>query len=199
LLTDSLVNTHLKFCGKFPEITISYALFCRLRPFWVVPPIEHDRETCICKVHENPQFTVDKLQSMGILRKVTIETLCSSIVCSSQEKTCMYGLCQVCKDSKIEFQCSHSADGNDTASCGECCNILKPKLSRFDQNEVVWCHRWTSKTDFSCNREGTGVFNNIDLVDNFHSYLSKIRRHIVNIRHQYQQYRLTKCVVLSER
>jgi len=45
LLYDTLNNTYIKFCAKFTEWKISYSMFCRLWPFWVVPPTDSDRET----------------------------------------------------------------------------------------------------------------------------------------------------------
>jgi len=47
----SLKNTYLKYCCEFPQI--SYSLFCRPRPFWVLQPIDCDRNMCVCKMHDN--------------------------------------------------------------------------------------------------------------------------------------------------
>ena len=56
LLTDSLRNLHAKFATECPHMKLSYSQFCRYRPFWVVHPSQRDRDTCMCKVHENASF-----------------------------------------------------------------------------------------------------------------------------------------------
>ena len=36
LLSDTLLNLHRKFLSEHPLMKISYSLFCKVRPFWVV-------------------------------------------------------------------------------------------------------------------------------------------------------------------
>lgn len=94
LLTDSLLKRHKKYVSEHQHI--SYAFFCRQRPFWVVPPNERDRETCQCKTHKNLQFMADKLFRLGISNSRNPEEISDSTVCSSS-KTCAYGDCLECK------------------------------------------------------------------------------------------------------
>jgi hypothetical protein len=115
-LLDTLTNSHLKFCSEFLDYKISYSMFCRLKPFWVVTPTASDRETCLCKVHDNLQFIVDKLVGMNILQRASIERLCEAIVCNSTNKCCMYGMCSQCADRELEFYCDHDYD----ATCSVC-------------------------------------------------------------------------------
>lgn len=196
LLTDTLINVHLKFNSEFVQNhKVSYSLFCRVRPFWVVPPTERDRETCTCKVHDNLQFVVDKLQSLNILPRSNVDSLCKAIVCSTEIKQCMYGECVNCKDSRLEFQCAHDLLSNVIAceSCQD--NSLKPKLAKFDSNEIVACPQWVTKTEEHDGKKSTVTVKELEsmslylLVDKFNAMLSKIRKHIFNIRHQYIQYR----------
>jgi len=79
LLLDTLTNTPVKFCSEFLEHNISYSPFCQLKPFWVVPLAISDRETCLCRVHDNLQFTVDKLVALILLQWVSIEYLGETI------------------------------------------------------------------------------------------------------------------------
>lgn len=44
LLLDSMKNLHLKFLAEQTNLRLSYSLFCRLRPFWVVQPKLSDRD-----------------------------------------------------------------------------------------------------------------------------------------------------------
>jgi hypothetical protein len=43
----SLRTLHSKFCSENGEV-ISYATFCRLRPFYVLFPRMNNRESCVC-------------------------------------------------------------------------------------------------------------------------------------------------------
>lgn len=60
-LNDDLRNLHAKFLSEFPNLKLSYSLFCRFRPFWVLKATEKDRQTCLCIKHENLQYQVDML------------------------------------------------------------------------------------------------------------------------------------------
>ena len=55
ILNDSMKNLHTKFLAEQSSRTISYSLFCQLRPFWVIMPKvnDYDRDTCLCKLHCN--------------------------------------------------------------------------------------------------------------------------------------------------
>ena len=191
LLLDTLNNTYLKFCSEFVSLKISYSLFCRLRPFWVVFPTSSDRETCLCKVHDNLQFVVDKLTDLKILQRVSVERLCDAIACNPANKACMYGTCSSCANRQLEFFCDHEY-------CSECttCTSSLPKLRVFQRNEVVTCYRWKTKVDVANDGKKTCIVvkeNETielgDLVDRFFDMLSVARRHVFNIRHQYLQYR----------
>ncbi|KAI7792928.1 hypothetical protein IRJ41_022844 [Triplophysa rosa] len=48
-LNDTMRNSYRKFLIESSNCNISYSLFCRMRPFWVVHPSIADRETCLCK------------------------------------------------------------------------------------------------------------------------------------------------------
>lgn len=65
-LNATLRNLHRRFLSEHPLVRISYSLFCRMRPFWVVTPTLTDRETCLCKTHENLSFLVEKLHSLKL-------------------------------------------------------------------------------------------------------------------------------------
>ena len=197
LLLDTLSNTHVKFCSEFLEHKISYSLFCRLKPFWVVPPTVSDRETCLCRVHDNLQFMIDKLVELKLLQHVSVERLCEAIVCNSAEKSCMYGTCNQCADRELELYCDHDYDDK----CSVCISTL-PKLRSFRSDDVVICYCWKTKVDIlSDGKKSTIVVKELEtmdvrtLVERFHALLSKARRHVFNIRHQYTQYRNLRSVL----
>ena len=91
LLSDTMKNLHLKFVAETQDSCISYSLFCRLRPFWVVMPNAGDRHTCLCKLHENCGFVLSKLASLKVLETADIETILNNMVCDVTSKVCMYG------------------------------------------------------------------------------------------------------------
>ena len=95
-ILDSLENLHRKFLAENPNIKLSYALFCRMRPFWVLFPTLKNRETCLCKIHENVGFIADKLLRMHLLLSANLETLADTCSCDPKSKVCMFGMCQVC-------------------------------------------------------------------------------------------------------
>ena len=96
LLADCLLNVHRTFLAEFPGKMISYSLFCKLRPFWVVHPSLDDRDTCFCKTHENLAFVASKLYSVNILHTKNTEQLADGINCDPALKACMCGECQSC-------------------------------------------------------------------------------------------------------
>lgn len=95
LLTDTLKDLHRK-CLSEGHGPLSYTTFCRLRPFWVVTPSDADRNTCLCKTHENTQLMANVLHSRGILSTKSTEDIADSVVCNAKEKACAYGECREC-------------------------------------------------------------------------------------------------------
>lgn len=52
ILNDTIEKIHEKYLLENTEQKIRYASFSRLRPFWVQPPSETNKDTCACKQHE---------------------------------------------------------------------------------------------------------------------------------------------------
>jgi hypothetical protein len=99
-LNNSLLSLHQKYLAQF-NVKMSYATFCRLRPFWVVEPQVKDRETCLCVKHENTAFLVSKLNALGVIEHNTPQELCKALVCSLTCRACMHGECDSCKSNII--------------------------------------------------------------------------------------------------
>ncbi|ELU08855.1 hypothetical protein CAPTEDRAFT_206041 [Capitella teleta] len=78
-LTDSIRNLHEKYLIEHPKI--SYSLFAQLRPFWVVQATEQDRQTCLCRTHENFQFILKKLHSLKAIKSASCETVVKEAAC----------------------------------------------------------------------------------------------------------------------
>ena len=79
-LSETMKNLHRKFSAE-SFFTISYTVFCRLRPFWVVEPTDLDRQTCMCKKHDNFQFMANKLRELHWISSSDIEELVKHVVC----------------------------------------------------------------------------------------------------------------------
>lgn len=191
LLLDTLNNIYLKFRSEFPMCEISYSMFCRLRPFWVVPPSSSDRDTCLCKVHDNLQLMLDKMVDLHVLEHVSVERLCEALVCDSANVDCMYGKCTQCAGREIEFLCDHEFNSECV-----CCVSCLPKLRPFKRDETVSYFCWKTKMEvLNDGKRSSTVVKEMEtvqlgtLVETFTDLLSKAKRHIFNIRHQYLQYR----------
>ncbi|XP_054720926.1 uncharacterized protein LOC129230544 [Uloborus diversus] len=66
ILTKTVKEIHKKLINQ-KKIKISYTTFCRMKPFWVVPPKMRDRETCACIKHENMEFITSKLHRLKVI------------------------------------------------------------------------------------------------------------------------------------
>jgi len=89
LLSDNMKNLHRKSVTEGGHI--SYAKFCKLRPFWIVPPLEMDRETCPCSIHENLKNIVNAMKNKGLLETTDLSVLVGSFMCSVDSTDCAYG------------------------------------------------------------------------------------------------------------
>jgi len=79
-------NLHEKFCAEHPRNIVSYVTFTCYRPFWVRQPTAKDRETSLCKKHENVQLAVDKLYQLDALKVKHCEELLKEKCCSTDRK-----------------------------------------------------------------------------------------------------------------
>lgn len=97
LLKDNLKVLYEKFC-KETSGKVSFATFCRHKPYFIVRPKLTDRDSCLCKRHSNLQFKLDVFKKLKLSEEANIERLCSAVVCSVDSKDCMFNKCQQCKD-----------------------------------------------------------------------------------------------------
>ena len=84
LLVDTRYNLWKEYESENRE-KVSYSLFCKLQPFYVVDPSEADRDTCLCKIHANMAYMANALKTKRVVessdgifsRLCTREGLCS--------------------------------------------------------------------------------------------------------------------------
>ena len=102
-LLKSVSELYKVFAAKNPAKIISASPFTRLKPFWVNRPKIHDRETCLCKQHENIQYKLSKLKDMQQVAGSTFEDTVQTVVCDKNAKDCMYRECERCKKKAVLF------------------------------------------------------------------------------------------------
>lgn len=113
-LCDNLKVLHKKFVETTNK-KISYALFCRCKPFWVVKRKISELDTCMCVYHENFNLKFSKSKFLKLVNFSSASDLISSLCCDVEKKTCMYRQCDECKDRSIQF--SNIAVLKDSDSC----------------------------------------------------------------------------------
>jgi hypothetical protein len=96
ILLDTMKNLHGRFTKTYPGIKLSYSMFCKLKPFYIVAPKMADRETCACIHHTNFQFVVDKLYQINVLDTNSIRKVMEESCCDVEKKSCMYRKCTSC-------------------------------------------------------------------------------------------------------
>lgn len=84
-LNDTITNLHKKFCTN--HFNISFTMFYKLKPFWVVKLKISALETCLCKDHENFDFMFKNCEVKDVFS--FIDALC----CHSNKKDCMLRYC----------------------------------------------------------------------------------------------------------
>lgn len=102
-LLDSLRNLHKNFL-KSGSVAISYALFCRLRPFWVVPPALSDRDTCMCVIHANIDLMLTALKKAKILNFGNHQNLLHILCCDRYSEKCLNRKCSNCILNSLPYQ-----------------------------------------------------------------------------------------------
>lgn len=185
LLNDTLKNLFLKFKAENAENHMSYGMFCRLRPFYIRTPNASDRQTCLCKRHENLKFKSEKLKQLRIIIDSDVHSVANDLVCNTDNKDCMYRVCQNCSTSHVQF---HVTDV-DTESMVE---YFEWKTIR---KEVPCKEKMKTVTMTVKVKEKATIKN---LMNDFENDLMKCCSHLYNIRHQYLSIRQLKEKLTSE-
>ena len=180
LLTDTMTRLHAKFSLEHPDMKVSLSTFCSLRPFWIVQPTARDRETCLCKLHENGNLVISKLCQQYLLPDGCVRAeICVEIaVCSTPAVDCY------------------------TRQCSNCVNNLSLYLDEVTAKEPIQWSQWETvqelrlikgksvmvKRTIKVDHQGTIE----DLVALFKQLLIKLCWHILVIKNQFHQYHRLK-------
>jgi len=163
LLNDTLSNLYEKFRAEYEELKLSFSVFCRLKPFWVMKPSMADRETCLCKLHENTQFLAQKMKDVQAIVTDNLEQLVTEIVCDANRKECMYSECSECKDMAVKVKVS---DPNLECHWNQWKTVKeKREMKRSGKTE---------EKEVTMTVKGTETGSIGDMVDQFHSQNDKV-------------------------
>ncbi|MES9881945.1 MAG: hypothetical protein ABW185_13790 [Sedimenticola sp.] len=178
LLTDDMKHLHAKLLAE-GQVTVSYSLFCRLKPFWIVKPTERDRETCLCKLHENLEMKLERAYSENIYNTQNMNELVKTITCSDRSKECMYRECGICKDKRVP---RNEFDEGKQVTWNMWKNQRIEKVKKNPEGEAV-----TKTVSMTVKEEESGTLTT--LADDIDKEMERGARHIFNIRHQYSALR----------
>lgn len=125
---------------------MSNATFCRLRPFWVVKPKVTERDTCLCKVHENMNLIVSKLKVLKLVSENSPIEIVKNVCCSDDlPERCLERACILCKNKKVLFTTeSHDLEEQITyfqRATKKVLVILKSgeKMVQKTVKEIIYC------------------------------------------------------------
>lgn len=184
-LNNSLQFLHRKFCETH-SFVVSYALFCRLRPFWVIPRKIDGRDTCLCFKHENIELQWQKLKKEGVMKKKKMieytteegvlkekeidltldEVLAEEMCCEVPTEKCFFRKCEACSHKLIICEIF---DGNKNSHYDEWRQVKETSRDGIE-------HKKTMKTRVECNLA--------ELVDEFFNRLPDYMAHCERDRHQ---------------
>jgi hypothetical protein len=181
LLVDTLQTLHSKFMSERTDTQMSYSLFCRLRPFHILHPTERDRETCLCKRHENLKFKAEKLQQTGVIQSSDLSKLAGEITCDVNCKECMYRECKKCKDKTIV---------NANYDEGTIVEWYEWKSKRVEKEKMQKGDKSTVTVSVVVKEKESGAAQH--LLTDFQEELQKGCKHLFNINHQYRALRSLK-------
>lgn len=181
LLLDSLTNLHEKFSSEHPDNNISYVTFTRYRPFFVRQPTAKDRDTCLCKKHENIQLAVDKLYHLGTLKTKHAEQLLGQVCCSTEKRECMFRECEVCANKRLKFEDNCLLKDDSIVIWHEWNTISEP----YEKNGEEKLAKVTKK----CVKRGSLKELKANVCECVREQLAK---HVYNVRHQFRAYKTLK-------
>lgn len=173
-LNETMKNLHKAFIKTNSEYkTMSYATFCRLRPFWIVKPLVTNRDTCLCKVHENIQLIVNKLKVLKLISENSPNEIVKNMCCSDYlPERCLERTCILCKNKTVLFT-NESHDLNENITYFQWVIKRVPVILKSGEKIV----QKTVKEEIKRSKK--------DLISALENSLNKYMCHIANIHHQY--------------
>ncbi|ROK54672.1 hypothetical protein DPX16_21311 [Anabarilius grahami] len=134
------------------------------------------------EVHENLEFIVEKLHGLKLLERAELESLAEETCCNPTFKPCMYAECKNCKLQDLKIQSGY--DGQTQVSYVQWTTetVLREKKSGDSKEKLP--------VNITVKREMESSLE--DLIETFHKQLKKFKRHLFNIKTQFNYYRELK-------
>ena len=131
-----MLRLHVIFTAEQPQCKMSYSLFCRLRPFYIVAPTSKDREACLCRLHENGRMVVERMVKANLLPAgiSTTEDAVAHAVCPQPQQQCYERSCTKCVNNAKDV----SSDCTDTITWFQWATL---KEERVIKNKTVVIQR----------------------------------------------------------
>ena len=202
VLLDSLRNLHIKYCAENSEQKMSFSLFCKIKPFHVRKATGRDRDTCLCRIHENGQLMLDRLHQIKLISAGpdNVDKCVECICCPGGKEDCYSRQCEICKNNVIV----NSEDDtmvwwwewdyviNNVMVRGEMKCVRKMVKMRREGNVMELCNRfqehlssrlcphiwriWRQRSALKKLREEGGVNRIIMIIDFSENYNAKYAR-----------------------
>lgn len=102
-LNDTMFNLHKIFLKKHPNIPVSYAFWCKNRPFHIVPKKVSSRDTCSCIVCLNMTLLIGTLSRLNVIKENNSNSVISSFCCENRTEKCLLRECSECKNKNIQY------------------------------------------------------------------------------------------------
>lgn len=177
-LLDSLVNLYKKY--KKEGGRYGFTTFYKQKPFFVLSPHIHCRETCACIKHSNFNFLFVALKQRGILKHDKHSEFLNQLVCNTGNYSCMYSDCKSCAGREIEITDSYQAEKNKLATWyqWERKDHTYFKSNNNDQQLI--------KTKKTVKSTKTGTIE--ELLKTFESSIKLYKKHHYNMLKQLKEY-----------
>ena len=180
LLNDTCRDVYKKFLEE-NKVKLSFTIFYRMKPFWVVARKNSDRKTCECKPCENTKFKAEALVKSKIIdNSSNLQALISQLTCSPDNKDCMYGQCDKCKNKKIPVSMT-KIQKERQVTWPEWQTVREERILKRGEKKTVCI---TVKKDMS------GTID--DLYDEFHRSAVAYKKHLFNLTNQQRYYKTLK-------
>lgn len=178
-------NLHAKYLFE-NKTKISYSLFAKMKPFWIQHASEKDRETCLCKLHENPQLKINKLFDEKVITHKDVNKFIADITCDVKNRLCMYRTCQDCKEKKIKTRPEGEINYGKIIEW----RLWRSKLIEKERKIGTRQELTTTKHNVTVKETETTTIST--LVDELQTDIQRLARHQFNITHQYVKLRNLK-------
>lgn len=176
LLSATMKELHGKFLKLHPDI--SYAAFCKCRPFWIVYPSVTNRNTCLCVTCSNFEFLVKKLHTLKIIKENSGVKLLQDICCQSDGEMCLFRKCNACANKLV---CYEDFELDEDSSYTQWKTVKEPYI---DSKGNAKSAQKVKAVEIPCKIA--------DIVNLLEASLPKYMSHQANKMHQYLALKLLK-------